>query len=164
MNTSLLGYKKKFLKAGNGRGLGTYFKDGQFCINEVIDNEKFQVSCYENQFLNLDVMSLYRSQVGSSSEVLNAIKRLLNDKRRTLMIGDFNLCYYENFHNPLIQGFIAIGFQQVVHEPTHVRGRIIDHAYIRDPSRRLKLYVERYSPYYSDHDALCISLTEDKES
>ena len=110
------------------------------------------------------MISLYRSQVGSSSEVLKTIKRLFKDTRRTLIVGDFNLCYNENIHNPMIQELLAIGFQQLVHEPTHVRGRIIDHAYIRDPSRRLKLYVERYSPYYSDHDALCISLTEDKES
>ena len=64
----------------------------------------------------------------------------------------------------MIQELLAIGFQQLVHEPTHVRGRIIDHAYIHDLSGRLKLHVERYSPYYSDHDALCITVTEGEES
>ena len=161
---SLYGYNNKIQKVGNGKGIGTYFKDESFSINEVITTDKFQIGSYKNDTLNLDVLCLYRSQIGSSSKVLEDIQRLLNDSRRTLVVGDFNICYDENFRNPLIQGLLAAGFQQLVHEPTHLGGRKIDHAYIRDPTKRLKLFVDRYSPYYSDHDAISITLIEPKST
>jgi hypothetical protein len=53
-----------------------------------------------------------------------------------------------------------MGFDQLVHEPTHIRGRHIDQVYFLDPSERLKPIVDRYSPYYSDHDGICITISE----
>ena len=66
----------------------------------------------------------------------------------------------ENFNNRLIQGLLQIGFDQLVHEPTHIRGRHIDQGFLLDPSRRLKPIIDRYSPYYSDHDGICITLKD----
>ena len=51
-----------------------------------------------------------------------------------------------------------MGFDQLVHEATHIRGRHIDHAYLLDPNDKMKLVVGRYSPYYTDHDAICITI------
>ena len=65
----------------------------------------------------------------------------------------------ENFNNTLIQGLLNFGFNQLVHEATHIQGRHIDHAYLLDPTQKINSEVDRYSPYYSDHDGLCIVLT-----
>ena len=51
------------------------------------------------------------------------------------------------------------GFNQLVHEGTHIQGRHIDHAYLLDPNGKVNPIVERYSPYYTDHDGICITLT-----
>ena len=58
------------------------------------------------------------------------------------------------------------GFQQLVKEATHIRGGHINHAYFRDTSSRSfeAPVVERYSPYYSDHDAICLVLTKQKNN
>ena len=80
--------------------------------------------------------------------------------RKTIITGDFNICFMENFNNRMVQGLLSLGFDQLVHEPTHIHGRHIDHAYFLDPSERLKPIVERYSPYYSDHDGICITIPE----
>jgi hypothetical protein len=80
--------------------------------------------------------------------------------RPTIITGDFNICFMENFNNRMIQGLLSLGFDQLVHEPTHIRGRHIDHVYFLDPSNRLKPIIARYSPYYSDHDGICISIQE----
>jgi hypothetical protein len=53
-----------------------------------------------------------------------------------------------------------MGFNQLVHEPTHIRGRHIDQVYFLDQSERLQPIVDRYSPYYSDHDGICITIPE----
>ena len=86
--------------------------------------------------------------------------KMIEKGRITLITGDFNACFMENFSNRMIQGLLSSGFDQLVHEPTHIRGRHIDHAYFLDPSNRLKPIIDRYSPYYSDHDGICITIPE----
>jgi endonuclease/exonuclease/phosphatase family metal-dependent hydrolase len=48
-------------------------------------------------------------------------------------------------------------FEQLVNKSTHDRRRTIDHCYV---SKELKnnTKLKQYSPYYSDHDALCITV------
>ena len=81
---------------------------------------------------------------------------MIDNRRITLITGDFNACYLENFNNRLIQGLLGMGFNQLVQEATHIRGRHIDQAYFLDPTGKLRPIIERYSPYYSDHDGICI--------
>ena len=66
----------------------------------------------------------------------------------------------ENFSNRMRQGLLSLGFDQLVPEPTHIRGRHIDHVYFVDPSNRLKPIIDRYS----DHDGICITIPEVTES
>ena len=107
---------------------------------------------------NLDVICMYRSQIGSSVTILQELSRIIDVQRPTLIMGDFNTCYRENRNNKLVQGLMNLGFNQLIHEPTHIRGRIIDHAYLLDSKQHFKISIERYTPYYSDHDAICICL------
>ena len=88
------------------------------------------------------------------------MKKIIEQGRITLISGDFNACFKENFSNRMIQGLLSIGFEQLMHEPTHIHGRHIDHVYFIDPTNRLKPIIERYSPYYSDHDGICITIPE----
>ena len=51
------------------------------------------------------------------------------------------------------------GFVQLVTEATHIEGGWIDHAYWLDSDKKWKTpALERYIPYYSDHDVLLITL------
>ena len=93
-------------------------------------------------------------------ELLEELKKLIVLDQTTLITGDFNACFTENFSNRMIQGLLELGFNQLVHEPTHIRGCHIDHAYILDPCDKLKPIMNRYSPYDSDHDAICIILPD----
>ena len=88
------------------------------------------------------------------------MSKLINNQRVTVITGDFNICYIENFSNRMIQGLLAMGFDQLVHEPTHIHGRHIDHIYYLDQDNKFKPILDRYSPYYSDHDGTCIALQE----
>ena len=59
------------------------------------------------------------------------------------------------------KGLEREGFRQLIMEATHIRGGHIDHAYWKDDGRVwMELHTDRYSPYYSDHDAICITLTK----
>ena len=154
----LEGYKQRFIKNGNGKGVATYYSSDKFQPLEDVKMDKFQITKFQHR--DLDIINIYRSQSLNSLEVLEHLKQLIETGRPTLITGDFNICFMENFSNRLIQGLLSLGFDQLVHEPTHIRGRHIDHAYFLDPRGRLKPIVDRYSPYYSDHDGICITIQD----
>ena len=88
-----------------------------------------------------------------------ALEVLISDEKPTLVTGDFNLCYKKNASNTITRKLEDSGFNQLVTEATHIQGGWIDHVYWRDVASRFSSpVVERYSPYYSDHDALLITL------
>ena len=108
---------------------------------------------------SIDIINIYRSANCHSVELLNNILKVTPDKKPVLITGDFNICYLVNRTNRLIQGLERNDFQQLVKEATHIRGRQIDHAYWKDPNNTWSEPVlERYSPYYSDHDAICLTI------
>ena len=48
----------------------------------------------------------------------------------------------------------------MVEEATHDDGGRIDHLYLKkSPDMQADTELLHYSPYYSDHDALCLTLT-----
>ena len=88
------------------------------------------------------------------------MKSLIDADKPTLITGDFNLCFAKNQNNSITKELTDMGFEQMVMTATHIRGGHIDHAYWRDRNGVWsKPNLEMYSPYYSDHDALLISLT-----
>ena len=53
----------------------------------------------------------------------------------------------------------SFGFKQIVMKATHIQGGLIDHAYWYDSDKIWKEpKIEMYSPYYSDHDCIMITL------
>jgi exonuclease III len=155
---ALDGYNHKFIKNGNGKGIATYYAQDKFHHVEDIKREKFQITKFKH--VVLDIINVYRSQSGHSLELLEHLKKQIDTGRITIITGDFNICFMENFNNRMVQGLLTLGFDQLVHEPSHIRGRHIDHTYFLDPSDQLHPIIDRYSPYYSDHDGICITIPE----
>ena len=53
----------------------------------------------------------------------------------------------------------GLGFKQLVKDATHVQGGHIDHCYWLDKTKEWELpHLEHYTPYYSDHDGLLVTL------
>ena len=107
-------------------------------------------------------INIYRSSSGSIPEALTALKGLIDKSKPNLITGDFNLCFTKNGANSITKGLQDCGFKQLVTEATHIQGGLIDHVYWRDvrSTRFEEPTVERYSPYYSDHDALMVTLVK----
>ena len=108
---------------------------------------------------NLDVINVYRSQDTSLVEAADLLTEVINIDKSTLIIGDFNVCVKRNKHNVITQRLTNFGFHQLSTEATQIEGQIIDHVYWKDVGGTwADPIIERYSPYYSDHDAHLISL------
>ena len=107
-------------------------------------------------------INIYRSSSGSILEALKALEALLENSKPNLITGDFNLCFTKNNANSITTRLLDLGFKQLVTEATHIQGGLINHVYWRN-SRTPQFQepiVERYSPYYSDHDAIGLAITK----
>ena len=89
------------------------------------------------------------------------LNSLIDVDKPTLITGDFNVCTLKDQDNGITSNLKKWRFSLMTHEATHIQGGHIDHVYWRDTTKQwMKPKVERYSPYWSDHDALLVTLTK----
>ena len=107
-----------------------------------------------------DLINVYRSSKGNSADLLGKLVEMITPGNPTLITGDFNICYMNHRGNRISKVLLEDhGMKQLNQEPTHIMGGHIDHVYWRDEQNMwMDPILERYSPYYSDHDGLCITL------
>ena len=146
------------MSVGNGKGLATYFKASVFHNKQDFITPHMQITKFCSE--NLDVINVYRSSKGNSLDLLNKLVEMVTPGMSTLITGDFNICYYRNPNNRMSKGLVNAGFQQLMREPTHILGGHIDHVYWNSSYQRIwkDPVLNRHSPYYSDHDATCITM------
>ena len=157
-NLAIDGYKSHFNSVGPGKGLAVYFKEDIFQHTVDVKKEKMQLSKLKSS--NLEIIAVYRSEQGNPTELLNHIIAMISPGVNTVIFGDFNICYLSQRSNKITKYLEQNGFTQLVKEPTHIKGRLLDHFYLRaNGDDHLKTSVFRYSPYYADHDAICTTLT-----
>ena len=156
----LQGYQAHYASIGKGKGITTYYKRNMVQHQDDFITNDIQITKFTSA--KLDILAVYRTSRGHSVELLRKIVEMTDEETATIITGDFNICFLENRINRMIKGLINENdFQQLMQEPTHIHGRHIDHVYWRDSqSTWEKPVLERYSPYYSDHDATCITLVE----
>lgn len=109
------------------------------------------MSFIDNQFHPYQLVIIYASSGCPFKELAKDLEKLLQPEMTTLIVGDFN--FDKNETNALSSFLQQKEFTQLVNWPTHRGGRTIDHCYV---SKKSRVQVVRHSPYYSDHDALCI--------
>ena len=104
-----------------------------------------------NPMLPYQLVLVYASSGCHFSEMVTDLERMLFSNMTIIITGDLN--FDKNKENALTRFLKENNYDQVINWPTHKEGRTIDHCYV---SRNARVQVTRHSPYYSDHDALCI--------
>ena len=98
---------------------------------------------------------MYRSSSSSKDRFCDKLIKLIDSTRESIILGDFNICGQREKSCTIVKSLSCYGYTQLVKEATHIRGRHIDHAYWRNINNTwLDPAIDRYSPYYSDHDAI----------
>ena len=105
---------------------------------------------------SLDIISIYRSQNGSYNDLNRYIETMDIEGRPLLVIGDLNFCFISSGTNPTKEFLRRKEFSQIIHEPTHIEGHVLDQAYLRDCTHTLTWTVDIQSKYYTDHKGLAI--------
>ena len=139
---------------GKGKGIATYYNKDIFKHKVDIKKEHMQLSMFTSS--TLDVIVLYRSQQGSYQEMNNHIKEMETIDKPQLVIGDFNFCYLDKTFNPTKHFLAQQNFSQLIKEPTHIEGHLLDQAHLRDMDGNLEINTEIQSKYFTDHKGLAI--------
>ena len=77
--------------------------------------------------------------------------------RVTIVCGDLNVCLKREPDNAFSQAMEELAMTQICKEATHVLGGQIDHLYVSTEAVE-RTTLERTSPFFSDHDALCCTV------
>ena len=156
-NLSLVNYRSHFINIGQGKGIATYHNNKFKHIKDIV-METIQISKFSSEYV--DSINVYRNQKGLPADLNNHLTNLLTDDKTTIITGDFNICSYIKWNNRVSAHLKSLGFQQYQLGPTHIKGGHIDHLYVKDNGPRpIKAETDRYSPYYSDHDGILVTLT-----
>ena len=158
------GFLLKMNSVGHGKGLATYYRSDVFQPGIDIKEANFQITQMKSK--SLDVITVYRSQDGNVTSLIDKLLSIADFDKTTLICGDINICFKSNRSNSLFQTLDRAGFKQYVLEATHLEGGVIDHVYLKQGRTRFHIDCSLYSPYYcaKDHDALLTTLTLNDES
>ena len=86
---------------------------------------------------------------------------MIDDKKITVIGGDFNICVLKHPNNLMTKRLKESYFEQTVKQATHIEGGLIDHLYIKKGKEDISWDVEVLPKYYSDHDCICVTLHQD---
>ena len=151
------GYTLQVAGRGRGKGVATLQKDGGNW--EEIGKFESRIQILKCTSQKLDIINVYRSDDKSLIESAHLLNEFINPEKSTLIIGDFNVCARRNRNNEITKSLENLGFQQMIKDSTHIQGNVIDHVYWKDVDGKWEYpIIEHYCPYFTDHDALLITL------
>ena len=103
---------------------------------------------------DVQLVIVYISKNCAFDELVLDLGEMLKSGKKHIVTGDFN---FDTEDNALTKFFENLEFVQLVNSSTQDAGRVIDRCYVPIEIAD-NVIVKQYSPYYSDHDALCINL------
>ena len=145
---------------GEGKGVAAFYKAEIFNHRADCRLGGAQMIMFESPAV--DVIVVYRSKGQSLEEVADKVDVWRDPAKVTVVCGDMNVCLKKEAKNKLTVELESMGFGQLNEEATHVAGGHIDHMYVTKEAAG-KTSLERYTPFYSDHDALCLTLAQGED-
>ena len=105
----------------------------------------------------------YSFNLKITQKFIKLLSEVQPSSKPAVVCGDMNIAFEPSkpCSNQLSDKMNRKRFKQVVTYPTHIKGNILDHMYVRCPVQPLwKLHY----PYYSDHDAIMLILRTGKQA
>ena len=140
---------------GRGKGIAAYL-GRNYKENLNVTKKDFQMSSYLSQIDKTYVINIYRSSNADDDSFIDKLELLMNyhcdADYDTIICGDFNICVKSEKDHNICQYMRKKGFKQLVSNPTHDRGRVLDHIYVKGFIANMS--VVHHSTTGSDHDML----------
>ena len=153
------GYHSYLQNVSRGRGMAAYARKKLSLVQEI---REIGIHITKYKIDSLCMVSVYRSNNGNVGLLVESLLNLVNGESYVLVMGDFNICNEKKNNNAVKTTMIKHGFKLLIEQSTHICGGHIDHAYWRDSDDLWKEpVIQRHGAYYSDHDALCVTLQKE---
>ena len=150
-------YEAYFHNISRGRGMAAFSRTNGFTFLQEIKYIGIHIIKYRKD--DVCFLSVYRSSNGNVGLLVESLLKLLKEESCALIMGDFNICNEKKPTNVVKTSLTKNGFSLIIKHSTHICGGHIDHAYWRDSDVLWKEpIIQRHGAYYSDHDALCVTL------
>lgn len=109
--------------------------------------------------VKLSFLVIYCKQSTTIPDFITELEHILYNRDIDVVLGDFNINYMNSDDcNPLKSMMQSLSFNEVVKEPTYISsGSLLDHIYLKS-SRFNVLENKVINVYYSDHDAIKITI------
>lgn len=139
---------------GPGKGCSMYWEElRQSKVLKKIESDTFQMIATEFDDKWILVL-LYISSNANFKDIVFSLEPILSTSKLTILLGDFN--FKPGEENQLSKLLTQKhDFCQLVTEPTHLGGNIIDHCYVQKGFTD-KLEVSSQSTFYTDHSCLLV--------
>ena len=157
-NFAIPGFELHLNSNGRGKGLATYYKKSLISQVKDIKENNYQMSKLSS--IGIDIFSIYRSQNGNLADLSQYIQHMVTPDKPQLIIGDLNYCQSQSQLNPLQLFLKDNQFKNLINEPTHMEGNILDQAHLQDLKRDLTVTASLHHKYYTDHKALAIIIKQ----
>ena len=102
----------------------------------------------------LDIINVYRSSDANTNNFVESLRSLINETKKTYVVGDFNLCFDSERSHPVFRFLENSKFKQLVQNATHIKGRLIDLVFTNSPEEVIR--VSQNGQYFSDHDMIIV--------
>ena len=127
-NVELAGYQSIHVKSEEGgKGLSVFMKSGIKFNGQVFHGDKFSLILV--QLANIDIALMYLSKGFNWIAFKEVLEQCICTPKDIAIIGDTNIDILSEKHN-LIDYLLEKSFVQMVQQPTHERGGLLDHIYI----------------------------------
>ena len=150
------GYHSYLQNVSRGKGMAAFSQSRLLLIQEIRE-----IGIHVTKFKkdSLCLLSVYRSNNGNVGLLIESLLSLVKDEKSVLILGDFNICNEKKPNNIVKITLMKNSFKLLTQDSTHICGGHIDHAYWKDADDEWKEpFLYRHGAYYSDHDALCVTL------
>ena len=149
-------YFKGFFINEKSKGTAVYSKKIPLNVQTSVTEN---ASIIAVEYTAFHLISVYRYSENSNirgftDQVLNCF----NLSKIVIILGDINIDLKKDPMNIFTKSLTTMGFKQLVLQPTHILGGILDHVYANCPFSS-KCSLNKIHPlYYSDHDAVTFFL------
>ena len=151
-------YYGNFASIRNGQGLASFNKPE---ISVKIKNHIHQLfTAIHLEMDSIDVIFLYLSEGFEWIQLKKLLDLWIIDDRQVAVIGDTNIDYTTSSHK-FIPYMESRNFTQIIQQPTHVLGGLIDQVFVNAPLLQKEPKITQRSVYYSDHDIVTLHIPKE---
>ena len=136
---------------GKGKGVSTFWKKN-FKWHSDITKPNYQMTKIQTD--HMDIINIYRSSGAENKNFIEDLVSLITPGKEAVILGDFNICYSEERFSPVFETLEGFGFKQIVSEPTHIEGRMIDLVFFFSSDAGTEYKARQQAQYFTDHDLI----------